>query len=184
VRTLVGAVGYRYLRDHSAAFAVLDALEQDGLGPDVEIEDVSYNPVAVVQWLQGEAAGRFERAILIAAIEREGRPAGLVDAYRWNGELPSDGSIQQAVTDAVTGVISLDNTVIIAGHFKALPARVAIVEIQPRAHEFGNALTPEVAAGVIVAVDAIRMLVKDSSAIDRLPVAGLPGSSEHRVHVS
>lgn len=174
MRTLIGAVGYRYLRDHSAAFAVLDRLEQDDLGPGVTIEDASYNPIAFVQWLQGEAKDAFDQAIFVAAVERTGRAMGRVDAYRWNGELPPAHLIQQAVADAVTGVISLDNTMTVAGHLKALPPRVAIVEIEPRDHEFGTALSLEVAAAVEIAVEVVRTMVRDSSSFDSLPVAGFP----------
>ena len=176
MRTLIGAVGYRFLRDHSAAFAVLDRLAQSDLGPDITVEDVSYNPIALVQWLQGEAKGAFDQIVFVAAVEREGRTAGQVDASRWDGALPSAELIQQAVADAVTGVISLDNTVVVAGHFNALPARVAIVEIEPREHEFGTALSPEVAAAVETAIVVVRALASDARSFDALPVAGLPDS--------
>ena len=176
MRTLIGAVGYRFLRDHSAAFAVLDRLEQSDLGPDVTVEDVSYNPIALVQWLQGEAKDSFEQIVLVAAVEREGRAAGQVDAYRWDGALPSAELIQQAVADAVTGVIALDNTVVVAGHFHVLPARVAIVEIEPREHEFGTALSREVAGAVETVIDMVRALACDVRTFDALPLAGLPDS--------
>jgi hydrogenase maturation protease len=174
MRTLIGAVGYRFLRDHSAAFAVLDRLEQSDPGPDITVEDVSYNPIALVQWLQGEARGAFDQIVFVAAVERQGRAAGRVDAYRWDRALPSDQLIQQAVADAVTGVISLDNTVVVAGHFNALPARVAIVEIEPREHEFGTGLSPEVAVAVETAIAVARALARDAPAFDALPLAGLP----------
>jgi hydrogenase maturation protease len=174
MRTLIGAVGYRFLRDHSAAFAVLDRLEQSDLGPDVTVEDVSYNPIALVQWLQGEAKDAFDQVVFVAAAGREGRAAGEVDVYRWDRALPSDELIQQAVTDAVTGIISLDNTIVVAGHFNALPARVAIVDIEPREHEFGTALSPEVAVAVETAIAVVRALASDASAFDALPLAGLP----------
>ena len=174
MRTLIGVVGYRYLRDHSAAFAVLGRLEQLDLGSDITLEDTSYNPIALVQWLQGEARDTFDQIIFIAAVERAGRPAGSVGAYRWNGALPSADLIQQAVADAVTGVISLDNTVVVAGHFNALPPRVAIVEIEPREHEFGTVLSPEVAGAVETAVEVVRALSCVATAFEALPVAGLP----------
>lgn len=174
MRTLIGAVGYRYLRDHSAAFAVLGRLEQEELGPDVVVEDVSYNPIALVQWLQGEEKDGFGQAIFVAAVERDGRAPGRVDAYRWDGALPSAQLIQQAVADAVTGIISLDNTLVVAGHFSALPPRVAIVEIEPRDHEFGTALSPGVALAVETAIDIVRALTSDNGAFEALPRAGLP----------
>ena len=64
MRTLIGGIGYRNLRDHSAAFAVLDRLEQEDLGDHVMVEDTSYNPIALGQWLDSEPPGsRFERVV-------------------------------------------------------------------------------------------------------------------------
>ena len=180
--TLVGAIGYRQLRDHSAPFAMLERLEAEDLGSDVIVEDVSYNPVALMQWLQGEAKGLFDRAILIAAVERPGRLPGCVDAYRWDGVLPSNELIQQAVADAVTGIISLDNTLVVAGYFKALPRQVAVVEIEPLEHEFGTELSPEVTAAVETALRLVRMLAGDAAAFDALPESGVPDAAVYRAH--
>lgn len=181
MRTLIGAVGYRYLRDHSAAFGVLDRLEQEDLGPDVIVEDTSYNPIALVQWLQDEEHDGFEQVIFVAAVERDGRTPGRVDAYRWDGTLPSEQLIQQAVADAVTGIISLDNTLVVAGHFNALPAQVAIVEIEPREHEFGTALSPEVAVAVQTAIELVRELATAPGAFEALPRGGLPAAPVYKV---
>jgi hydrogenase maturation protease len=160
VRTLIAAVGYRDLRDHSAAFDVLDALDVHSLGDRVVIEDLSYNPIAVVQWFESlKEDERFDHVVLIGAVERQGRAPGTVTVRRWDGELPAPDLIQQAITEAVTGVIAFDNTVTIAGYFRALPDRVTLVEIQPRDHAFGQALSPAVAAAVQQAAAAIRMLV-------------------------
>ena len=180
--TLIGVVAYRQLRDHSAPFAMLDRLEAENLGPDVAVEDVSYNPVALMQWLQGDAKGQFERAIFITAVERAGRSPGRVGAYRWDGILPSPELIQQAVADAVTGIISLDNTLVVAGYFKALPRQVAVVEIEPLEHEFGTDLSPEVTAAVETAVDLVRLLATSPAAFDALPRAGLPEAALYRAH--
>lgn len=159
MRTLIGAIGYRNLRDHSVAFEVLDRLSHEDLGPDVVLEDVSYNPIALVQWLDEQPAeSRFERVILVAGVERLGRPAGTVTAYEWNGALPSDELIQHAITEAVTGIISLDNTIVIAGYFRALPPAVTIVEIEPAEHAFGMALSPIVER----AVDSVSTLIRDT----------------------
>ena len=180
--TLIGAIGYRQLRDHSVPFAILDRLEAEDLGADVTVEDVSYNPVALMQWLQGDAKGKFERAIFVAAVERAGRAPGSVDAYRWDGVLPSDELIQQAVADAVTGIISLDNTLVVAGYFKALPQQVAVVEIEPREHEFGTELSPEVTAGVETALALIRMLARSPAAFEALPRGGVPDAPLYKAH--
>ena len=164
MRTLVGGIGYRNLRDHSAAFAVLDQLQQgDDLGEHVCIEDTSYNPIALGQWLEGEPPDqRFGCVVFVSAVHRHGRRPGDVVAYRWSGQLPPDAAVQQAVTEAVTGIIALDNTLVIGTYFKTLPSSVNVVEIEPLAHECGAELSPEVAAAVPRACEAIRALIAEA----------------------
>jgi hypothetical protein len=65
--------------------------------------------------------------------------------------LPDAEEIQARVAEAVTGVIDLDNLLVVTRHFGALPAEVFVVEVQPVAIEFGmqpssavEALLPEV----------------------------------------
>lgn len=157
MRTLIGAIGYRNLRDHSAAFEVLERLARTELGPEVVLEDVSYNPIALVQWLEEQSGdSRFERVILVSGVTRPGRVAGTVTTYEWDQVLPVDELIQHAITEAVTGIISLDNTVVIAGYFRALPPSVTIVEIEPAQHEFGAELSPPVRE----AVEAVSALIR------------------------
>jgi hydrogenase maturation protease len=103
-RVLIGGVGYRFLRDGSVGPWVADTLaaeERDG----VEVEDVSYHPVGFSQNLQDRAP--YERVVLVGAVDR-GRPPGTVTAYRWDGRLPPRDEIQERVSEAVTGVISLE----------------------------------------------------------------------------
>lgn len=166
MRTLIGAIGYRNLRDHSAAFEVLDRLSREDLGANVVLEDVSYNPIALVQWLDEQPPdARFERIILVSGVQRAGRRPGAVTSYRWSRALPSDELIQQAITEAVTGIISLDNTIVIAGYFGALPPSVTIVEIEPVEHEFGSELSPPVERAVGSASILIRDLALERETI-------------------
>lgn len=174
MRTLIGAVGYRNLRDHSAAFEVVDRLEGLERDADVMLEDTSYNPIALVQWLDSlEGSERFGRAIFVAAIPRAGRPGGEVTAYRWDGRLPADALVQQAVTEAVTGIINLDNTLTVAGYFKALPPLVAVVEIEPVDHAFGAELSAPVSAAIADVCTAVRRLATRPDAVAALPLRGL-----------
>lgn len=169
-RTLVGAIGYRNLRDHSAAFEVVDRLS--GVLPEGEavIEDTSYNPIALVQWLDSlEGQDRFDRAILVAAVTRPGRTGGAVDPYHWDGRLPSDELVQQAVTEAVTGIINLDNTLTIAGYFKALPAEVIVVEIEPIDHAFGSDFSSPVRRAIEQACSLIQELATDHARAAAFP---------------
>jgi len=49
VGVLVGGLGYRNLRDHSIGIAVSDTLMERGWPQGICVEDVSYNPVALVE---------------------------------------------------------------------------------------------------------------------------------------
>ena len=174
MRTLVGAVGYRNLRDFSAAFEVLDHLSAPDLGDDVVLEDTSYNPIAVVQWLQGlSVAERFDRAIFVSSLER-GRAPGAVTPYRWDGDMPPDDQVQQSVTEAVTGIIALENTVVIGRYFKVLPSEIVLIEIEPRDHEFGPELSGPVRQAIGPVCALVRRLALEPDTIDDLPVSALP----------
>lgn len=183
MRTLVGAVGYRNLRDFSAAFEVTARVGDSHLCPEMEhgkggcpllVEDTSYNPIAVVQWLQSlSEPERFDRAIFVSSLER-GRAPGTVTAYRWDGGMPPDDQVQQAVTEAVTGIIALENTVVIGGYFKALPAEVVIIEIEPLDHAFGPELSGAVRAAIDPVCGLVNRLAHDPDAIDDIPMAPLP----------
>lgn len=176
MRVLVAGVGYRNLRDHSAGLRLIDDMAGTAWPAHVSVEDLSYNPIAVVQRLEDDApAHRFTRAIVVAAIARPPRAPGTVTVYRWDGILPSDEEIHQAVCDAVTGIIHVDNTLIVVRHFGALPADVAIVEIEPRDDEFGDELSPPVAHALAEARAVVETLIEDENTFDGLPQAGLGG---------
>ena len=176
MRVIVAGVGYRNLRDHSVGVAVTDRLEREAWPAGVVVEDLSYNPIAVVQRLEDEPSDqRFERAVIVAAAERTGRPAGTVVAYRWDGALPGDKEIHRAVTEAVTGVIAVDNTLVVTRHFGALPEEVVVVEVEPAVHEFGDTFSDIVARGFETVCGLVRSCATDSKAVNRLPRAPLGG---------
>ena len=178
MRVIVAGIGYHNLRDHSIGVEVVERLARRALGNDVVVEDLSYNPIAVVQRLQDEPAERrFERAIVVAAVERAGRAAGTVTAYRWDGVLPCDEDIQRAVTEAVTGVIALDNSLIVGRYFGGWPADIAVVEVEPAVHEFGDTLSDAVGRVVEPVCALVARLASDASDVARLPRAPLGGAS-------
>jgi Ni,Fe-hydrogenase maturation factor len=176
-RTVIGGVGYRNLRDHSLGIMLSDELEAEARPPDLLVEDLCYGPVAVGQWLLDEArAAPIARAVFVTAVAREdGRPPGTICAYRWDRALPPDEEIQRAVVDAVTGVIRLDNTLIVTEWMKALPAETLVVEVEPLEHAFGDALSPAVAAAYPKVRDLVMRLALDEVLGRRLPAAPLGG---------
>ena len=171
-RVVVGGVGYRNLRDHSIGVAVADKLGELAWPEGVCVEDLSYNPIALQQWLAEE---RFGRAVVVSAIARKGRRPGTVEAYRWDQALPSAEQIQAAVAEAVTGVISLDNTLVVVRHFGGLPEETAVVEIEPLDEEFGDGFSPPVADVFESVCELVTRLAMDRAALLQLPRAPLGG---------
>lgn len=169
---LIGGVGYRNLRDHSLGLAVSDHLAGRAWPEGIAVEDLSYNPIAVVQRLQEDPPGRM---ILVAAVRRPGRRPGQVEAYLWDGALPDAEAIQRAVSEAVTGVIFLDNTLVVGRHFGGLPQEVAVVEVEPELEEFGDELSPAVAGCFEGVCELVARLAVDAAAAGRLPEAPLGG---------
>jgi hydrogenase maturation protease len=178
VRVIVAGVGYRNLRDHSVGVEVADRLEAEAWPDDVVVEDLSYNPIAVVQRLEDEPAERrFQRAVVVAAVERSGRAPGTVAAYRWDGVLPIDEEIHRAVTEAVTGVIALDNTLVVTRHFGALPDEVVVVEVEPAVHEFGDTFSDVVGRQFEAVCELVRTFATNAEAVERLACAPLGGTA-------
>lgn len=177
VRAVIGGVGYRNLRDHSLGIRLSDELEPQARPPALLIEDLSYNPVAVGQWFADEARETpILRAVFVSAVAREdGRPPGTISAYRWDRILPSDEEIQRAVTDAVTGIILVDNTLIVTEWMRALPPEVIVVEVEPLEHEFGDDLSTLVASAYIDARRLVMLLAVDDAEAAALPMMPFGG---------
>jgi len=168
---IVAGVGYPDLSDHSVGIVVQERLCEWQAPPDVSVEDLSYNPIAVVQRLEDEPVGtRFSRAVLVSAVRRGDRAPGTVSCYRWDGVLPSSEEIQDAVTDAVTGIIALENTLVITRYFGALPPEVVVLEVEPATQEFGAALSEPVRAVLDRVCEMVKCFATDDAAVARLPV--------------
>lgn len=156
MNVLIAGVGYHNLRDLSVGPVLLPALRQLDWPADVEIDDLSFGPIAVVQRFQDRPA-YYDRIVFVSAVER-GREPGCVYVYRWNGDLPDADEIQARVGEAVTGVISLDNLLIIAQHHGVLPADVIVVEVEPVDTGWGEGFTPPVEVALNEAIDVVRQV--------------------------
>ena len=151
MRVLVGGVGYRFLRDGAVGPYMADELAA-GAANGIEVEDLGYHPVGFTQNLQDRPA--YDRIVLVGAIAR-GREPGTVTAYRWDHALPSDKDIQERVSEAVTGVISLDNLLIVTEAFGAFPRDVRVVEVEPADEGWGEGFSPVVEAKLAEIEEAI-----------------------------
>lgn len=144
-RTLIAGVGYRNLRDLSAGNAVVDALLEREWPPGVEVEDLSYGPMDAIFRLR---EARFERLFVVGAVARQRRFPGEVYRRRWRYEPEPPELVQGRVAEAVTGVISLDNLLVICAHFEALPPEVIVIEIEPEDDGWGEGFSPRVGRAV------------------------------------
>jgi len=164
-RVLIGGVGYTNLRDRSVGPLLIEQLRRRTWPADVIVEDVSYGPIDVLFKLQAEPRG-FRLGLFVGAVAR-GRPEGTVERYRWHASTPSVDDLQGRIGEAVTGVVSLDNLLVILDHFGALPARVVVIEVEPEAEERWG---PDLSAPVRAALDKVEALVLDE-------LAARPGDS-------
>ncbi len=146
MRVLIAGVGYHNLSDLSFGPHMVNELRALEWRNGVEIDDWSFGPIAVTQRLQ-DRPGYYDRIIFISAVQR-GREAGALGVYCWNGALPDAAEIQRRIGEAVMGVISLDNLLIVTTHFRALPKDVIVIEVEPENLEFGEAFTPRVQAAI------------------------------------
>ena len=151
MRVLVGGVGYRFLRDGSVGPHVTDLLAERATN-GIEVEDLSYDPVALSMNLKERVP--YDRVVLFAAVER-GREPGTVERYRWDGVLPPPKEVQDSVAEAVSGVISLDNTLAVCGAFGGLPDDVRVVEVEPEDMGWGDGFSPTVEAKLPEVVEAV-----------------------------
>jgi hydrogenase maturation protease len=156
VRILVGGVGYRFLRDESVGPWAAEQLATRA-GNGVEVEDLGYHPVGFVHNLQERPP--YDRLVLVGAVRR-GRVAGAVESYRWDGVLPDAEEVQARVAEAVTGVISLENLLIVTGALGDLPDDVRVVEVEPGPEGWGEEFSPEVRARLDDVLEATWTLTR------------------------
>ncbi|MBC8647720.1 MAG: hydrogenase maturation protease [Thermoanaerobaculia bacterium] len=146
-------MGYRLLRDLSFGPLLIERLARESWPDGVELEDLSYGPVGVMHNL--DARPPYDRIVLVGGVKR-GRPPGDVLRYAWRRQLPDPDEIQARVAEAVTGVISLDNLLIITTYFDKLPQDVVVIEVEALDEDWGEELSPEVERAVPRVIEEIR----------------------------
>lgn len=151
-RVLVAGVGYRNLRDLSVGPLAIDRFGSSNQA--IDVEDLSYGPIDVLFLLQRRQP--YAAAIFIAAVQR-GREPGAVTQTRWTAPVTTAEALQERVAEAVTGVISIDNLLQICAHFRALPADVTLIEIEPSDEGWGEALSADGEKALDAAVAMARL---------------------------
>ena len=153
--TVIGGVGYRNMRDLSVGPVLTARMAEMAWPPHVSVDDdLSFGPIAIVQRFQA-TPDLCQRLVLFAGIGR-GRPPGSVEAYRWAGELPPADEIQARVGEAVTGVVSLDNLLIIGEFFEIWPPELFVVEVEPADQSWGPGFSPPVDAVLEDVITIVR----------------------------
>ncbi len=129
MRTLIGIVGYYgFVRGYPLGPELMERLHAMVWPEGVEIREMNWGPVAIVQDLQA-SADKPERVLLVGALDR-GLADGTVTCRRWVGGALALDAVQRRMFEAVTGVISLDNLLVIGAHFGIWPDQTYSIELQ------------------------------------------------------
>jgi hypothetical protein len=129
MRLIVGIVGYYgFVRGYPLGPELMERLQALPWPRDAEIREMNWGPVAIVQDFQA-AAERPERVVLVGALDR-GLAQGSVSCRRWAGGALDPAAVQRRMFEAVTGVISLDNLLVIGAQFGIWPEATFTVELQ------------------------------------------------------
>ena len=169
-RILIGGVGYRFTRDLSFGPVVVDRLRAEVWPHGVDVEDVSFAPVAMVhRWVEVP----YDRIVFVAAVPRTGRPPGTLCRYCPTAILPKPDEIQDRIGEALTGTISLDNLLVVTRQFHALPRDVEVIEVEPQDLGWGDGFSAPVRDAMRPAMDMIRGAVDGGAAFDQASVDAL-----------
>ena len=137
-RTLVGIVGYTpVLPIFPLGPRLMAELKDAVAGLNVAVENMTWGPIHIVQRFQAPDAAQFDRVVLVGAASAAPDP-GRVSAYRWRGgELP-EADLQERVYEGITGVVDIENTLVIGDHFRIWPEEMFTVEAELPADAFGR----------------------------------------------
>ena len=152
-RVLVGTVGYHLLRDYSIGPHLLPRLRALDWPLGVEVDELNWGPIAVVQQFE-TLPQPYDRVVILVATD-SGREPGTITVQRWCGGLPSIAAIQDRVAEAVTGTISVHNLLIIGEYFRIWPSEVFLIDVQPGIEEAGETFTPEVEAVIPTVLETV-----------------------------
>lgn len=129
MRTIVGIVGYYgFVRGYPLGPELMERLRALPWPDGIEIREMNWGPVAIVQDFQAQVE-KPERVVLLGALDR-GHEDGTVSCRRWAGGALDPAAVQRRMFEAVTGIISLDNLLVIGAQFGIWPEETFTVELQ------------------------------------------------------
>ena len=143
MRVLIGIVGHSPILDSYPLGPLLmqDLQNRDWGTMIVDIENMTWSPIHVTQRLQDQQTS-YDRTVLIGSSAGCLRPGNVV-TYRWLGGEMSTLKLQERVYEGVTGVVSLDNTLVIGDYFKVWSSEIFTVEIDLPVDTFGEIVMAE-----------------------------------------
>ncbi len=145
VKVLIAGVGHPNLKDLSFGQVLLPHLKKQKWTENFDLENLSFGAIAVLQWFQ-DFPGKYDRVVFVSAAEREGRAPGTLDVSQWEFAPLDEVIVQESVAESVTGIISLDNLMLILQYFKALPPEVVVLDLEPVDSNIGFECSPEITA--------------------------------------
>ncbi len=137
--TLVGIVGYTAILDSfPLGPPLMSSLETEfSDAPHITVENFTWSPVHIVQKFQSNEMPRPDRIVMIG-LNAVSRQPGDVHACSWHGGPADELAVQERVYEAVTGIVDLENTLMIGEYFKAWPDECFTVEADMPADTFGR----------------------------------------------
>lgn len=142
-KIVIGLVGYyQFIRGYPLGPELKERLENSNWhDSDIEIKEMNWGPIAIVQDFQSNSI-QYDRIVLVAAVDRK-LQAGAITYRRWLGGKLENKVVQDRIFEAVTGVISLDNLLVIGEHFKIWPKELITIEVQLADSSFGDFVLSE-----------------------------------------
>ncbi|MGI9541914.1 MAG: hypothetical protein ACR2MX_01570 [Cyclobacteriaceae bacterium] len=138
-KILIGSIGYHNLSNHSVGPLLMPVLKEMEWPNGVDLEEMNWGPIAIVQQFE-TMAEPYDRVVILTAMHQESRQVGTITIHKWAGGLPDEENIQARIGDAVTGVISVENLLIIGEYFKIWPKEVYIIDVEPGPEKAGPEL--------------------------------------------
>ena len=170
-RVVIGIVGYyQFIRGYPLGPELMARLQARPWPEGIEIREMNWGPIAIVQDLQASGV-TYDRIVLVGAVDR-GLPPGTVSVRHWVGGTLEPLAVQHRVFEAVTGVIGLDNLLVIGAHFGVWPEQLLTVEAQFGESTLSDLVLAEIefdrAAGEMAIIGEKPLTPDNDKIVDRI----------------
>lgn len=156
-RILVAGIGNSWLKDQGFGIHVIDRLRGRPLPRSVDLYAWEGGVIAAFQTISER---RYDRAVFVAAAAR-GRAPGTLHRLDDAVTEADDSEVHGRIGDSVMGLVTLENLLIIARHYRAVPDGTVVFEAEPADDTWGNELSPALAPLVEPAADAVLSTVQE-----------------------